>query len=217
MCRLEFVGLWILCLLPVAVTPNLVTAQVTPDTGKACFAGRPLPECRTFWLIEVELFHRSFGSGSIQRVPTPGYHRPDLNNHASWEFGGMSNRSGHTAVGGTFLFGLGGSGVRFGLKGRYRRWVTEQGFVDVSAGPLHAATRSQYPQLRASGNGITGDIALGWRDWAAFSVRADAVRGGGRGASAVYVGGRLGSYPAIVATAGITAFVALIYAAYSGT
>ncbi len=209
------VGLRILCGLCAVVAPALAGGQAA-DTGKACFAAKPLPECRTFWLTEVGYYKRAFGYGVFPSSPLPGERRPDLDSHGSWEVGLMSNRSLRTAVGGTFLVGTGGSTFRLGLKGRYRRWIPERKFVEVSAGALRVATSSPYSQGRSTGFGITGDVSVGWRDWVALTARADAVRGSGHTAGAVYGGVRLGSYPGIVATAAIVAYIGLLLALLAG-
>ena len=198
------------------VVPALAGAQAAPDTGKACFAARPVPECKTFWITEVGWYHRAFGSGSIQNVPAGVYARPELNGHLSWELGLMSNRSRGIAVGGTLLVGGGGGSWRFGLNGRYRRWLGERSSIDVSAGPLGVVTHAPYSQPHRAAYGMNAAVALGWRDWAAVTVSADAVRGGGHNATAVYTGVRLGSYPAIVATAAVAAYIGLLLALLSG-
>ena len=210
------VGLRILCVLCALVLPALAGGQAAPDTGKACFTASPLPECRTFWVTEVGYYKRAFGNGVFPASPLPGERRPDLDSHGSWEVGLMSNRSPRTAVGGTVLVGIGGSTLRLGLKGRYRRWIPERKFVEVSAGALRVATNTPYSQGRITGFGITGDVSVGWRDWVALTARADAVRGSGHAASAVYGGVRLGSYPAIVATAAVAAYIGLVLVLLSG-
>lgn len=211
-----YFGLSIFCIACTVAVAKVAGAQATPVTAAACLAGKPLPQCKTFWITEVGYYHRVFGGGSIQDVPPGAYRRPGLDDHFSWELGRMSNRSPRTAVGGTLLAGGGGSNWRFGLNGRYRRWVSARGTLDVSAGPLGVVTRSPYPQQRTSGYGIAGAVALGWNDWAAVTVNADAVRGRGRSASALYGGVRLGSYPAIIATTGIAAFFGLLLVLMSG-
>jgi hypothetical protein len=210
------VGFRILCRLCTVVVPALAAAQAAPDTGKACFTARPLPECRIFWLTEVGYYKRAFGAGVFPASPLPGENRRDLASHGSWEVGLMSNRSPRTAVGGTVLVGIGGSTLRLGLKGRYRRWIPERKFVEVSAGALRVATSTPYSQGRSTGFGITGDVSVGWRDWIAATARADAVHGSGHTAGAVFGGVRLGSYPAIVATAAVAAFIGLLLALLSG-
>lgn len=203
--------------LPGCVSAQTVVTQTTSESRSHCFSPRQLPECKSFWLTEVGYYRRAAGGGSFQSN-SPAGRRPDLDNHFSWELGGMWNRSARTALGGTVLVGGGGggSGLRFGVKGRYRHWTSKRGSVDISAGPLYAVTHSDYPQLRASGAGVSGDVSLNWKDWAAVTVRAEALRGGGRNAGAAYTGFRLGSYPAVFGMATMAAFLGLLTLAYSG-
>jgi hypothetical protein len=160
--------------------------------------------------------HRAIGTGFIQEFETASFDRPDLDNHYTWDIGFMANRSPRTAVGGMLHLGADGSGVRIGLKGRHRQWIAGNGVMDVSAGVLRAGIRAPYPELNEAGYGITGDVALGWRDWAALTVRADVLRGGGRTVSALYGGVRVGSYPAIVGTVAAAAYITLLLFAYGG-
>jgi hypothetical protein len=106
--------------------------------------------------------------------------------------------------------------LRFGLKGRYRHWIPERRFVEVSAGPFGIATHAPFSEPSAIGFGLTGDLTVGWRDWIAVTARGDAVRGSGHTAGAVYGGVRLGSYPGIVATAAVAAYIGLLLALIGG-
>ena len=65
------VGLRILCGLCAVVVPTLAAAQAAADTGKVCFAAKPLPECRTFWLTEVGYYKRAFGYEFFRPLPYP--------------------------------------------------------------------------------------------------------------------------------------------------
>lgn len=198
------------------IVPTAAAAQATPDTAAVCFAGRPLPYCRTFWLTEVGYYRSAFGPQAAQPNSPPGDRQPDLNSHGSLELGLMSNRDPRTAVGGTAFIGIGGSTLRYGLKGRYRRWISERRFAEVSGGPVRISSHWPDSPLWSSGVGITGDVSLGWRDWVAVTARAEAVRGGGHTRGALYGGLRLGSYPAIVATAAVAAYIGLLLALIGG-
>lgn len=212
------VGLLTVCLAGDAKGQSVVPARDTIQAKPRCFTGRPLPRCKTFWLTEVGSYRAMAGTEFTQQFePSYSFKLPHLHDHLSWEVGVMANRNQRSAVGGTVLAGLERQGAaRLGLKGRYRHWLGEQGMLDVSGGALRASMRLPHPEPPATAYGITGDVALGWRDWAAITVRGDALRGEGRTVSAVYGGVRLGSYPAIVATAVFAAYFALLMAAYSG-
>lgn len=206
------------CLLQLIAVPAAAKAQSPPEPASNCFVGRPMPKCKTFWLTEFAYHRRAIGTGFVEDFETASFERPDLDDHYSWDIGVMWNRGPRTALGGTLHLGGGGSEVRIGLKGRHRRWIAGKGVMDVSAGVLRATVRAPHPTLSAPGYGLTGDIALGWRDWAALTARADVLRGDGRTVSALYGGIRLGSYPAIVGTVAAAAYIALLLAAIgSGT
>lgn len=183
--------------------------QAVQDSAGFCFTGRPLPRCKTFLLTEAGQYWFLKGTEFTQQRDTHTFELADLDAHLSWEIGVMSNLNPNSAAGGTVLIGVDGNGGRFALKGRYRRWLGEKGMLDMSAGALRASLRAPHNELNATGYGITGDVALGWRDWAALTVRADALSSGDRTVGGVYGGVRLGSQPAIIAT---TVFVALIAA-----
>jgi hypothetical protein len=210
------VAVAVVCILQLVAMSTVAKAQAPPESESVCFVGKPMPRCKTFWLTEFGYYHRALGTGFIQDFETASFDRPDLDNHYAWDIGFMSNRSPLTAIGGTVHLGADGSGVRIGLKGRHRRWIAGNGVMDVSAGVLRAGIRAPYPELNEAAYGVTGDVALGWRDWAALTVRADVLRGDGRTVSALYGGVRLGSYPAIVGTVAAAAYLALLLFAYGG-
>lgn len=208
-------AIYAVSILQLVTTPPVAKAQAS-SKGAECFVGRPMPMCKTFWLTEFGYYRRAMGTGFIQDFQTASFERSNLDHHYSWEIGVMSNRSPRTAIGGTLHLGADGSGVRVGLKGRHRRWIAGKGVMDASAGVLRAAVRAPHPTLTAPGYGVTGDVAIGWRDWAAITVRGDVLRGDGRTVSALYGGVRVGSYPAIVGTVAAAAYIALLFAAYAG-
>lgn len=195
------------------MVPSAAVAQAARDSAAFCFTGRPLPRCKTFLLTEFGRYWLMTGTEFSQQRDMYTFDLPDLDGHISWEIGAMSNLNPNSAAGGTILFGIDGNGGRLALKGRYRRWLGDQGMLDASAGALRASLRP-HPNLSAIGYGITGDVALGWRDLAALTVRAEALSSGDRTVGGVYGGVRLGSYPAIIATAALAALIALFIASY---
>ena len=178
-----------------------------------------MPRCKTFLLTEAGQYWRMTGTEFTRQLDAHTFSLPDLEGHLSWELGLMSNRSPHNALGGTVLIGVGGNGGRLAVKGRYRRWLGEQGTLDLSVGALRASHRPSGDRQYATSefaHGITGNVALGWKDWAALTVRADALSSGDRTISGVYGGVRLGSQPAILATAAVAALAAVLIATYGG-
>jgi hypothetical protein len=151
-------------------------------------------------------------SGFTEPWGTGERYREDFGSHVSWEVGRMFNRKPNTARGGTVHFGIGSAGFRVGLKGKYRRWIGTRGALDVSAGLLRTETQGSFEDSwRVPAAGVTGDVAFGWGDLGAVSVRADALRANGRTVGAVYGGVRLGGVPAIAATGGAAIAFAVAY------
>lgn len=171
-----------------------------------CFRGRPLPRCRAFWLTEMSFQRRIAGSGE-------GATR-DLHGHLGWELGGMVNVDSTKAFGGTVMVGTGESGARVAVKGRARRWIDPSGgTLDLSAGAVRVVVSPDARRAAAPGYGLTADAALGWGDFGAVTLGADVVRARGELAGAAYAGVRLGSYPALAASAVTAALVVLAIAA----
>jgi hypothetical protein len=83
--------------------------------------------------------------------------------------------------------------------------------VDVSVGAVTAGVRVPGPRYTDRGYGPTADVSVGWRDVAAVSLRAEALRTAGRTAGGVYAGVRLGGPTALAASAAAAAaLVALV-------
>jgi hypothetical protein len=202
--------------------PTTATGQAADDSEFDrfdCFRGRPAPRCRSFWLTEVGVYARVAGTGFTSRITPEPSARHHLGTHVTWEVGGMANRGTDRAVGATLLLGAGlNDGVRVGFKGRYRRWLGSSGAtLDLSAGPLRTEVQVPYPRSAAPALGLTGDVTLGWKELAAVTVRGEVLRTNDhRTVAAVYGGGRLGSYPALVTTAAGAVVVAVLAAAVMG-
>jgi hypothetical protein len=202
--------------------PTVAIGQTADDSEFDrfdCFRGRPAPRCRSFWLTEVGVYARVAGTGFTSRITPEPSARHHLGTHVTWEVGGMANRGTDRAVGATLLLGAGpNDGVRVGFKGRYRRWLGSSGAaLDLSAGALRAEAMVPYPRSVAPALGLTGDVTLGWKELAAVTVRGDVLRTNDhRTVAAVYGGGRVGSYPAVVATAAGAVVVAVLLVAVSG-
>jgi hypothetical protein len=68
---------------------------------------------------------------------------------------------------------------------------------------------------KASGVGITSDVALNAADYGALALRLDVMRADNRTATALFAGVRLGSKPALGATGILGAWALLVLAALS--
>ncbi len=152
---------------------------------------------------------------SPESYTTPGQfsYFSSLESHASVELGWLRNLSDRSALGGTLVVGsMSGDGSRYGVKGRYRRWLDGQFAVDVEGGPLAVSGGSGHsPFARDGAFGATTGVEFAYRDLIAVSANVDAVRGD-RAQSGVFLGVRAGSWAAPVFAAGL---IALVLATFS--
>lgn len=199
----------ILIALLITAIPREALAQSREIPKRTCWRGRPQPVCDVFWITELGFYPRlaSTRSGPIPAIET----------HGSAEIGRMVNNGG-SAHG--FLVSM-GTNERFALLYRHRRWVGTEGTFDLTAGPLQTAIHQPvHSYLEDRAFGLTGEIALGWRDYGQISIRGDLARAEGVTASALFGGVRLGSRPAVVTAAtgallfGI--FAALVMTSFEG-
>ncbi|HEY0528536.1 MAG TPA: hypothetical protein VGD02_06880 [Gemmatimonadaceae bacterium] len=131
----------------------------------------------------------------------------------------MRNRTVTRADGYVAEIGFNEGGVRVAGLRRYRFWLPKQQSVDVSMGVVHLGVRpvpQPVPRRRVPGNGLIADVAYGWRDLAAATLRGDVVRSEGHTFGAIYTGVKLGSYPAVLGTSAVALFIGLLALAYSG-
>lgn len=187
-----------------------LAAQEPDEAGPqiGCFRGRPLPACKTFWLIELQGYKPlaqttrtiTYSDGNPVSVRA-------FEGTLEWNAGHMINLTPSFAVGGLLSIGpRGGSGAFAGLKARARHWLSEDLSVELTGGLLEAA--SQYP----SGRGATADVRINIRDQGAFFVRWDGVSLGAREQvepgyvdergfqQAISIGAAAGSWPAVIGT-----------------
>jgi hypothetical protein len=159
--------------------------------SRSCVHGTPLPSCRSFWIIEGEYLQ------PIVATTPVGSERPYLGYHVAGQLGLMINRES-AARGVVLTGGISKPGPRWGLLVRERRWLTGTHNVDFSVGLIKATVRSPreaalYRKPALDAYGITGDVSLGWRDYAQITLRGDMVRSDEATSSALYGGARLGS------------------------
>lgn len=193
-----------------------------PRTG--CFRGRPLPACKSFWLLELQGFTPL---AQTTRLVSYSDGRPvemtAFEGTLEWNLGHMVNVSPTFAIGGTLSVGPhGGSGIFTGLKARARHWLSEDLSLELAGGLLEAG--GHYPSAR----GATADVRINVRDQGAFFVRWDGVslpgerhpdaryvdEGGFQ--QAVSVGVAAGSVPALVATGALGLGYVIFIALYLG-
>lgn len=209
-----------------AVVLACVAASAAPASAQIqqradadfCWRGRPAPACRAFLVAEGNLYAPFAGSRYTRQGYEGGITRSlELTWYAAWEVGGMVNLDEDDAVGAVVLAGGDANGARMALKGRYRRWLGPAAALDLGAGVLRAGR--SVPHEDRPGNrhvtavGLTGDAGLGFTEWASLGVRADVLfSAGGQGPATAYYGGvRLGTRPALAATAAPLVFAAIAF------
>jgi hypothetical protein len=202
----------------IAASAAPASAQIQPEQGEFCWKGRPAPACRVFLVAEGSLYAPFAGSRYTRRGFEGEITRSlELTWYAAWEVGGMVNVDENDAVGAVVLVGGDANGARMALKGRFRRWLGPAAALDLGAGVLRAGR--SVPHVDRPGNqhvtavGLTGDAGLGFTEWASLGVRADVLfSGGGQGPATAYYGGvRLGTRPALAATAAPLVFAAIVF------
>ena len=182
---------------------------VSSDVGW-CFEPQPPPACKKFWITELNGYQALGASHFTEQTSAGPQIRRDLHEHFNVSVGGMVNHGPSAAFGAAMMLGDGPEGERVGVEARARRWLGAHGAVDVSAGPLEALVHAPPPSGRARGYGVGADVSLMWFDWVGLTVRGEVLRAEGRTVHALYAGARLGTYPAVVVTAGIGALVSFL-------
>ena len=132
----------------------LVFLLVSPMLqAQTCFRGKPLPECKMFFITEACGIMSVIGD----------YQRFGVN----YEFGGMYNLNKRSALGATFFLALGYySGA--GFKARYRHWLNSSFSVDISPGLLLWGERKNPT--------FTGHVGLNYKDWVVLITQIDIRR-----------------------------------------
>jgi len=209
-----------------------------------CFRGRPLPACKSFWIVEMQVsqpivqtsrtvldFYPEYdaqypGYDVGRRLPVSVYEdqRTAFSSVLEWNLGHMVNLGENFALGGVVTGGTGngGSGLT-GLKMRVRRWVGPDFSVEVEAGAMWG--NAQYVERSAGG---TAALRFNIRDQGAFYLRWDVLplqersRPGEYGhfdpggtQHALSVGVSAGSVPALVATGTLGVTLAVWIAIFS--
>ncbi len=129
--------------------------------AQICFRGKPAPECKMFFLTEIDLGY----------ILQPNYDESDERFYFNLELGGMYNLNKQSAVGGTFFgvnWGPPNCGTYSGFKVRYRQWLSSSVSLDISPG-LSLWGEGKHPQFKAH-------ISLNYKDLFALIVQVDVRR-----------------------------------------
>ena len=194
---------------------SLLAAQAPPAAqSQFCLRGQPLRSCRSYLVFEVSGANE-LRSTSHQFSPAPeipAVIERDIGSYLAWTIGGMVNRDSAHAVGVAFQAGPATEGARFAVQGRWRTWLPNSGTFDVAVGGL--SMPQMTPRLgSARGYGLTAESAVGVGDQASVFVSGDLVGLTTHRAAAFHVGGRLGSYTGMAATAITIAGIFLLVSA----
>lgn len=151
--------------------PIATAAQPQPKVG--CLRGRPLPACKSFWILEMQ--------GTTALVQTTrlvshgdGYETATdaFDERLEWNLGHMVNVSPTFALGGVLTVGNGNTDALTGVRLRARRWMSRDVSVEAEGGLLRTtAGGATYPGV----NGTTLGLRLNIRDQGSFFVRWDGV------------------------------------------
>ena len=199
-------------------------AQESEDPRIGCFRGRPLPACKSFWLVEMQGYTPL---AQTTRLVSYSDGRPApmkaFESSLEWNVGHMVNVSPAFAIGGTLSVGShGGSGVFTGLKARARHWLSRDLSIELAGGLLESGVA--YPSAR----GATADVRINVRDQGAFFIRWDGAKlpgveypdaryvdeGGFQ--QAISVGASAGSVPALVGTGALGLGYVILLGIYLG-
>lgn len=222
-----------------AAVPRPASGQGSRDAGAGpqigCFRGRPLPACKSFWIVEMQGsepiaqtsrrvrvysdFERT-GFGSVFEREQAAF-----GSVLEWSLGHMANLGEKYALGGVVTGGTGngGSGLT-GLKVRLRRWLTADLSLEAEAGALWS-----NPDGTLGSNPLGGTAALRFniRDQGAFYLRWDVLPlPEESGLSGYYdpggiqhglsVGVSAGSVPALIGTGALGVTMAVLVALLVG-
>ncbi len=187
-----------------------------------CLRGRPLPACKSFWLVEMQGYTPLTQSGrSVTYSGGPQVRLEAFESTLEWNLGHMVNLSPTFALGGTLSVGpSGGSGIFSGARLRARRWMSPDWSLELSGGLLDSDAR--YPSAR----GVTFDARVNIRDQGAFFVRWDGASlapdnfpesghfdpGGFQ--QALSIGAAAGSAPGLIGTAALGLGYVILFGLY---
>lgn len=161
-----------------------------------CFHPRPLARCSWFAVTEA---------GAALSVPS------DEDPNLTFQAGALVNVGPRSSVGGVLVGAVFQNDVRFGVRGRYRHWLTDRVTLDVAPGIL-----LYNETFTADSPGFTGELAVGYADWIAFTAQLEIVPFEFGTETRGFFGVKLGSYPGAVAVGAAAAWAGVAAAVFSG-
>jgi hypothetical protein len=206
-------------LIPIAGGAQRDTAaKATPSY---CWRGKPLPQCRSFWITEMAgeyafvttrtNYTLTFGS---QVEPTS---KSDETAQLLWRVGPMFNTSPSRAIGVTLSAGSVNEGGREAIELRGRRWLGVGQSVDVSAGALRMDIPKSPERPTGAAYGLTTGIYLVGEDLIHVDGHADFVVASNRIRGGATVGGGLGGFGAVGGTILLAALAVAVLISFART
>ena len=177
--------------------------EVQPQVG--CFRGRPLPECKSFWIIEMQGVRPLAQTSRIVQNGDHRVERLEFTSVLQWNLGHMVNVGDDWAIGGVVTLGTNTERWLSAYNGRIRRWVNPHLSIEAEVGALLSNGTS-------GAKGGTAAMRLNIRDQGSVFLRWDVLRLSERTTShwdiydpggtqhSVSLGAGLGSVPALVGT-----------------
>ncbi len=169
-----------------------------------CFRIHPLPECRSYWIVEVQgVFPVASSAQGYRYVVGDPENQRDVfeDNNLEINLGYMLNATPSVSLGAALAVGSGSGGVPDGARARLRWWATRVASVEIEAGMVRTNLGSWI------GSPVTGPSAgarLNYRDIGSVLVRFDRIRipadelWSGGAASGISVGASASSGGALV-------------------
>ena len=117
-----------------------------------CFRGKPLGECKSFYLIETGFMSRASGED------TDNDYYNDYESLLQVNLGKMYNYNSKSAIGGVFNLGPGNDGMDIGIGPRYRYWLSKRMAFDLT--PMWIFARTGNDDLDGTGYQIDASIAI---------------------------------------------------------
>lgn len=168
-------------LMTALMAATLGTTGLAAQEQIGCFRGKPLPECKSFWIVEMQgltpLLQNSrtltyWGERGGGVVDTLYSDTGTFGARLEWNMGHMLNVGGGYAVGGIFTLGVGENVSLTGIRLRGRKWLSRDVSLELEGGRvLSDANGSRGGEVR----GWTGDLRLNIRDQGSFFVRYDGL------------------------------------------
>ena len=164
------------------------SAAQAPDSaqGRSCFRGRPLAQCRSFWITEA-----GYGLRLSSVDQQTGY-RPGGWLLPSVELGGMRNLSSRVAVGASIGAGVLGDAY-LTAKPRIRYWLSPTAALDFAPGLVLTGSQ-EIERVTADASVMFGDrVGITAQTFIVPETTYQAGEPTTRKRLAVYLGLRLGS------------------------